>query len=162
MPPARWDGATSGRWPQESAPTSRCGRFPSPSSWHTSSAGSAPRQYSSTEFNGPVTETWQLTGSDLTVEKLASFEESRPKMTLNEAARRRVQASRDTVAAAVKDGRVSYGITTGFGAFANRQIPAAKVKELQLNLVRSHSCGVGEPLPDAIVRRILLLKEIGR
>jgi histidine ammonia-lyase len=53
---------------------------------------------------------------------------------------------------------VSYGITTGFGAFANRQIPAPKVKELQLNLVRSHACGVGEPLARATVRRLLLLK----
>jgi histidine ammonia-lyase len=105
-----------------------------------------------------VTDTWQLTGADLTIERLASYERSRPKLALSEDARRRVQASRDTVAAAVRDGRVSYGITTGFGAFANRQIPAGKVKELQLNLVRSHSCGVGEPLPDSLVRRILLLK----
>ena len=105
-----------------------------------------------------MTDTWQLTGADLTIEKLASYEQSRPRLALGEDARRRVQASRDTVAAAVRDGRVSYGITTGFGAFANRQIPAGKVKELQLNLVRSHSCGVGEPLPDPIVRRILLLK----
>ena len=105
-----------------------------------------------------MTETWQLSGSDLTIEKLADYERLRPKITLGDDARQRVQASRDTVAAAVRDGRVSYGITTGFGAFANRHIPAAKVKELQLNLVRSHSCGVGDPLPDAIVRRILLLK----
>ncbi|HEY7379383.1 MAG TPA: histidine ammonia-lyase [Steroidobacteraceae bacterium] len=105
-----------------------------------------------------MADTWQLTGSDLTVEKLADFEEQRPRIALSKDARARVQASRDTVAAAVASGRVSYGITTGFGAFANRQIPAAKVKELQLNLVRSHSCGVGEPLPEAIVRRILLLK----
>ena len=105
-----------------------------------------------------MTDTWQLTGSNLTIEKLATYERARPRITLGEEARRRVQASRDTVAATVRDGRVSYGITTGFGAFANRQIPAAKVKELQLNLVRSHSCGVGDPLPDAIVRRILLLK----
>jgi histidine ammonia-lyase len=105
-----------------------------------------------------VIETWQLTGRDLTIEKLASYEQSRPQLTLAEDARQRVQASRDIVVAAVRDARVSYGITTGFGAFANRQIPEGKVKELQLNLVRSHSCGVGEPLPDPIVRRILLLK----
>jgi histidine ammonia-lyase len=67
-------------------------------------------------------------------------------------------ATRQTVDRAVASGRVSYGITTGFGAFANRQIPAPKVKELQLNLVRSHACGVGEPLARATVRRLLLLK----
>lgn len=101
---------------------------------------------------------WQLTGRDLTLARLAEFEQSRPRVSLGAEARARVAASQATVAAAVAAGDVSYGITTGFGAFANRQIPAQKVKELQLNLVRSHSCGVGEPLPAPLVRRILLLK----
>ena len=101
---------------------------------------------------------WQLTGRDLTLARLAEFEQSRPRVTLGAEARARVSASNATVAAAVAAGDVSYGITTGFGAFANRRIPAQKVKELQLNLVRSHSCGVGEPLPAPLVRRILLLK----
>jgi histidine ammonia-lyase len=79
-------------------------------------------------------------------------------VTLGPDARARVAASHATVAAAVAAGSVSYGITTGFGAFANRRIAAQKVKELQLNLVRSHSCGVGESLPAPLVRRILLLK----
>ncbi len=101
---------------------------------------------------------WQLTGRDLTLARLAEFERSRPRVVLSSEARARVSASHDSVAAAVAAGRVSYGITTGFGAFANRRIPAPKVKELQLNLVRSHSCGVGEPLAATLVRRILLLK----
>jgi histidine ammonia-lyase len=58
----------------------------------------------------------------------------------------------------VASGRTAYGINTGFGAFANRVIPAQKTRKLQLNLVRSHACGVGEPLPPALVRRMLLLK----
>lgn len=101
---------------------------------------------------------WQLTGRDLTLERLAEFERARPRVALGKEAHARVVASHASVAAAVSAGRVSYGITTGFGAFANRQIPAQKVRELQLNLVRSHSCGVGEPLSAQIVRRILLLK----
>ncbi len=101
---------------------------------------------------------WQLTGRDLTLARLAELERSRPPVVLSKEARARVTASHAAVAAAVSAGRVSYGITTGFGAFANRQIPAQKVKELQLNLVRSHSCGVGEPLPATLVRRILVLK----
>ena len=101
---------------------------------------------------------WQLTGRNVTLEMLAQFERSRPRVSLSADALERVTASHDAVAAAVAAGRVSYGITTGFGAFANRQIPAHKVKELQLNLVRSHSCGVGEPLAPHLVRRILLLK----
>ena len=59
---------------------------------------------------------------------------------------------------AVRTDRVSYGITTGFGAFANKRISADQIRQLQLNLVRSHACGIGEPLAAPIVRRMLLLK----
>ena len=70
----------------------------------------------------------------------------------------RMGASRDAVDRAIAKGDACYGITTGFGAFANRRIPPAKLLELQANLVRSHSVGVGTPLSAAHVRRILLLK----
>ncbi len=103
-------------------------------------------------------EPWMLSGRDLKLTDLKEIERRRPRVAVSEDARLRMQASRDTVAAAVNSGRVSYGITTGFGAFANRRIPASKVRELQLNLVRSHSCGVGEPLDPRLVRRILILK----
>lgn len=105
-----------------------------------------------------MTREWKLTGRDLTLTMLDSYERNRPKLTLSGDARARMQTSRDTVVAAVTQNRVSYGITTGFGAFANRQIPPEKVQALQLNLVRSHSCGVGEALTPALVRRVLLLK----
>src|SRR5688572_14362316 len=99
---------------------------------------------------------WILQGGALTLAQLAELERTRPYIALGPEARQRMQHSRDIVAAAVDSGQVSYGITTGFGAFANRSIPASKVKELQLNLVRSHSCGVDDPLADILVRRILL------
>jgi histidine ammonia-lyase len=70
----------------------------------------------------------------------------------------RMLASRGTVERAVAEQRNSYGITTGFGAFANRRIPPGKVLELQTNLVRSHATGVGTPLDPVHTRRILLLK----
>src|SRR5688572_16231084 len=101
---------------------------------------------------------WTLSGRALSLSQLLEIERTRPQVVLAADARARMQKSRDTVDAAVAQQRVSYGITTGFGAFANRQIPTHKVKELQLNLVRSHSCGVGEPLSAELVRRILLLK----
>jgi histidine ammonia-lyase len=69
-----------------------------------------------------------------------------------------MQRSVDIVRDAVRTDRVSYGITTGFGAFANRRISADQVRHLQLNLLRSHACGVGAPLDATIVRRMLLLK----
>ena len=55
----------------------------------------------------------------------------------------------EVVRDAVRTDRVSYGITTGFGAFANKRISADQVRQLQLNLVRSHACGIGEPLRGA-------------
>ena len=61
-------------------------------------------------------------------------------------ARARMEESAAAVQATVDSGRVAYGINTGFGAFANRVIPANKTRKLQFNLVRSHACGVGEPL----------------
>jgi histidine ammonia-lyase len=99
-----------------------------------------------------------LSGRDLSLTDLERAGEPGVSAKVTPAARERMLATRQTVDRAVASGRVSYGITTGFGAFANRQIPAPKVKELQLNLVRSHACGVGEPLARATVRRLLLLK----
>jgi histidine ammonia-lyase len=100
----------------------------------------------------------ELDGSSLTLEALRRFESSRPTVLLASSARERMAASEATVRETVASGRVAYGINTGFGAFANRVIPAAKTQKLQLNLVRSHACGVGEPLPAPLVRRMLLLK----
>jgi histidine ammonia-lyase len=102
--------------------------------------------------------TLALDGASLTLGQLRQFEQEQPRVELAAAARERMQQSAATVAATVASGRVAYGINTGFGAFANRVIPAAKTQKLQLNLVRSHACGVGEPLAPALVRRMLLLK----
>jgi histidine ammonia-lyase len=98
-----------------------------------------------------------LTGLDLTLETVAALAPG-ARFTLDAAALARMGASRDAVDRAVAKGQASYGITTGFGAFANRRIPEAKLLELQANLVRSHSVGVGPPLDARHVRRILLLK----
>jgi histidine ammonia-lyase len=102
--------------------------------------------------------TLEIDGTKLTLAQLRSFESRRPRVKLAPAARRRMQASREAVQRAIASGEVSYGINTGFGAFANKVIPAPKTRKLQLNLVRSHACGTGRPLPAAIVRRMLLLK----
>jgi len=58
----------------------------------------------------------------------------------------------------VEAGKPVYGINTGFGKLASTSIPKADLKQLQRNLVRSHACGVGEPLPLNIVRLIMLLR----
>jgi len=103
--------------------------------------------------------TLELAGEPLpleTVELVAS--EAAPQVSLGEAARRRMSAAREVVERAVAEQRVVYGITTGFGALAEKSIPAAGIRELQLNLIRSHASGVGEPLPEAEVRAVLLLR----
>ncbi|HJY41011.1 MAG TPA: aromatic amino acid lyase, partial [Steroidobacteraceae bacterium] len=99
-----------------------------------------------------------LDGDTLSLDVLRRFESARTTVALSEQARRRMERSIDVVREAVRTDRVSYGITTGFGAFANKRISADQVRQLQLNLVRSHACGVGEPLAAPIVRRMLLLK----
>jgi histidine ammonia-lyase len=102
--------------------------------------------------------TLEIDGTRLTLARLREFEAQRPAVRLASAARKRMQASVQAVERTVESGEVSYGINTGFGAFANRVIPATKTRRLQLNLVRSHACGTGDPLPPHIVRRMLLLK----
>jgi histidine ammonia-lyase len=99
-----------------------------------------------------------IDGESLSLDILRRFADSRARVTLSDQSRTRMQRSIEVVRDAVRTDRVSYGITTGFGAFANKRISADQVRQLQLNLVRSHACGIGEPLAAPIVRRMLLLK----
>ena len=55
-------------------------------------------------------------------------------------------------------GEHTYGVNTGFGRFVSAQIPEEHSEELQLRLLRSHACGVGEPYPDDVVRAAMLLR----
>ncbi len=69
-----------------------------------------------------------------------------------------IDAAEATVAKMVREQRVTYGINTGFGQLAQTVIEPDRLRELQTNLVRSHSVGVGAPLDDGVVRLILMLK----
>ena len=70
----------------------------------------------------------------------------------------RMAPSRAVVADAVERDKVMYGITTGFGALADTHVGRADLERMQLALIRSHSAGVGAPLPDDVVRGLLLLR----
>jgi energy-coupling factor transporter ATP-binding protein EcfA2 len=85
-------------------------------------------------------------GLDLDLGAVAALP-ARAAARLAPAAIGRMQGSVKAVERVVAQGDVTYGINTGFGAFANRVIPAAKTRKLQLNLIRSHACGTGDPLP---------------
>jgi histidine ammonia-lyase len=105
-----------------------------------------------------MSESLALTGSGLDLKTLAAFEGARAKVTLAPSARQAMQASVDAVRRVIATDKASYGINTGFGALARQRISRDQLAQLQYNLVRSHACGVGEPLADGLVRRILLLK----
>ncbi|MBW3552867.1 MAG: histidine ammonia-lyase [Gemmatimonadetes bacterium] len=101
----------------------------------------------------------EIHGDRLTLEDIERVAgEDAPDLVLSDGARRGVAAAREVVDAAVREGRVVYGLTTGFGALAEVVIPPARIEELQENLIRSHAAGVGEPLPEAEVRAIMLLR----
>jgi histidine ammonia-lyase len=69
-----------------------------------------------------------------------------------------VDRSREVVVAALQDGEAHYGINTGFGVLADRNIGDEQLAELQQNLLLSHACGVGDPVPPQITRLMLQLK----
>ena len=77
---------------------------------------------------------------------------------LTPAARERMEASRAVVEAAIASGRPVYGVTTGFGRLADTAIPAERLAALQVNLLRSHAVGVGEPLAERVARAVALLR----
>ncbi|MGH9936023.1 MAG: aromatic amino acid lyase, partial [Blastocatellia bacterium] len=97
----------------------------------------------------------EIDGASLTLaqtEAVAFGEE----VSLSPEAREPIERARNFVEEIVARGEVVYGINTGFGALSEVTIPADELRELQLNLVRSHACGVGEPLPETVVRAVML------
>ncbi|HEX2084358.1 MAG TPA: aromatic amino acid lyase, partial [Solirubrobacteraceae bacterium] len=70
--------------------------------------------------------------------------------------RARMDTARGVVERAIAEGRVVYGVTTGFGQLSDVRIPADQAAQLQLNLLRSHAVGIGEPLDEEVVRGMLL------
>lgn len=99
-----------------------------------------------------------LTGENLTLDDLVRVADGNGHAVLSPEAARRVDASRAVIDAAVSEGRVVYGVTTGFGKFADVVIPRERLVELQRNLLESHAAGVGEPLPSRAVRAVMLLR----
>ena len=99
-----------------------------------------------------------LNGRDLRLADVFDYPARRPQVVLSDDARDAMAVSAATVSEVVAADTSSYGINTGFGAFANRQISPEQVRKLQRNLVRSHATGVGEPLAADHVRRLMLMK----
>jgi histidine ammonia-lyase len=100
-----------------------------------------------------------LTGDDLAVGDVWAVAVDRAGAELTDAARGKMRAARELVERAAHGAREhTYGVNTGFGRFVSKTIPEELTEELQLRLLRSHACGVGEPYPDEIVRAAMLLR----
>jgi len=100
----------------------------------------------------------QLGEAALTLDDVVDVARGEVRIELSRSARERMRASRAVVDRAVADGRVVYGVTTGFGELKDRHIPADDVRTLQVNLLRSHSAGVGQGASRDVVRAMLLLR----
>lgn len=100
----------------------------------------------------------RLTGRDLTLEDVVAVAAGRARVRLSPGARRAMAASRRVVDAAVRRGECVYGVTTGFGKFADVAIPPDQIESLQRNLIRSHAAGMGLPLSAPAVRATMALR----
>ena len=102
-----------------------------------------------------------LDGEHLTLEQVVEVAQGAAgaaKVVLAEEARKKVERAARAVETMLREGRVAYGITTGFGAFKDRVIPLDQVEKLQRNILVSHAVGVGEPFDRATTRAIMLIR----
>ena len=101
----------------------------------------------------------RLTGEHLRIDDVWAVSVGAAKAVLSDEARTKMRAARELVERAAHGTHEhTYGINTGFGRFVSKSIPEEQTEELQLRLLRSHACGVGEPYPDEIVRAAMLLR----
>ena len=100
----------------------------------------------------------RLTGDDLRLEDVWAVAHGDATAELTDEARDRMAAARELVERSAGESHHVYGVNTGFGRFVSRSIPPELASELQLRLLRSHACGVGEPYPVEIVRAAMLLR----
>jgi histidine ammonia-lyase len=96
----------------------------------------------------------------ITLDELSRIYRHDPELLLDESCKTRVDGAAEIVQSAAAGDKAVYGINTGFGKLASTRIAAEQTSQLQRNLILSHCCGVGEPLPINIVRMIMVLKII--
>ena len=94
----------------------------------------------------------------LSLEQLQAIHAGGVTLAIDPAARPGIRASADVVRRAAQGDAPVYGVNTGFGKLANQRISQSQLDQLQLNLIRSHSVGVGAPLAPEVVRLMLALK----
>ncbi len=97
-------------------------------------------------------------GENLTIEDVVRVARENVEVTIPEEAKKRVRRSREILEKLVREDHVIYGVNTGFGALSNVRISPQEIRQLQSNLIRSHSSGVGKPTCRENVRALLLLR----
>jgi histidine ammonia-lyase len=100
----------------------------------------------------------ELNGQALTLSDVAAVALDGETVKICPLAQPRILASRKVVEEIIARDAVVYGVTTGFGKLSDVRIPRGALSELQLNLVRSHACGIGKPLAEPEVRAMMLLR----
>lgn len=99
-----------------------------------------------------------IDGKNLDLESYMKIVREGLKIKLSEESKINIEKSREYVENLIQNKEVVYGITTGFGKFSDVMINGSETKRLQRNLIFSHSCGVGNPLDEEVVRGIMLLR----
>ncbi|MDO5115447.1 MAG: histidine ammonia-lyase [Synergistaceae bacterium] len=99
-----------------------------------------------------------LDGKSLTLQDVANVARKGWKVEISPEAKEQIKECAEAVQGWAREGRVVYGVTTGFGDLASVVIPREKARQLQENLLLSHACGFGEPYPEDVVRAIMLLR----
>lgn len=108
------------------------------------------------EFSYPKLVT--VSTDELTLKEVIAVARCKARVLLAEDVKAGIQKSRAAVDLMLRERRIVYGITTGFGGNSDKVISPEESKELQRNLIESHACGVGDPLPEDVVRAMLLLR----
>jgi histidine ammonia-lyase len=108
-----------------------------------------------------MTKIFHLNGNNLSIHDVAYIARAKAgdiQLIIDPVAREKMKKSRQVVLDIVKKGKPVYGINTGFGALASKQIAEEDLAQLQYNLIRSHCTGVGKPFSREITRAIMLVR----
>ena len=100
-----------------------------------------------------------ISSAHLTIEKVGEIIYQHDSIELSDDARRRIIRSREYLDNRIeKEENPIYGVTTGFGSLCNVSVSKDQLSQLQVNLIKSHACGVGDRLPNDIVKMMMMLK----
>src|SRR5579872_4221114 len=99
-----------------------------------------------------------LDGTSLSIENVVEISKEKRKVEISPAALEKVIEGRKSVERILESGKTAYGVNTGFGKLAEKKIDPKQLLQLQLNLVRSHAVGVGEPLSEEAARAVMVVR----